>query len=192
VLGPVASDVIEKRLAEASLGIRPSLKPKQMRKIEQAGNVQIPSRVSLRTKSNSRRPVAVSSAVTGLASLRLAPRLTAILHSLHIKSLQELRAADEKVLGKHLTMAQIKTLKRLCSEPTATTKDHLLLRVANLPVRAVKVLNAMGVIKIGDLAQVSEADLRAQPTLGKTEVLAILRVCREYGVRLKGGSARNQ
>ena len=43
----------------------------------------------------------------------------------------------------------------------------------------------MGMTKIADLAKVSEADLRAQPELGKTEMLAILRVCREHDVRLK-------
>ena len=53
-------------------------------------------------------------------------------------------------------------------------------------MRAIQVLNAMGLMRISDLAEVSEADLRAQPKLGKTEMLAILRVCREYDVRLKG------
>jgi hypothetical protein len=33
---------------------------------------------------------------------------------------------------------------------------------------------------------VSEAKLRAQPKLGKTEMLAILRVCSEHDLKLKG------
>ena len=36
-----------------------------------------------------------------------------ILHSLHIRSLQDLRSADENVLAKYLTMTQINTLKKL-------------------------------------------------------------------------------
>ena len=38
VLGPVASDVIKQRLAEASLGLRPILKRKQMRKFQEIWN----------------------------------------------------------------------------------------------------------------------------------------------------------
>jgi hypothetical protein len=187
VLGPVASDIIKQRLAEASLGIRPSLKPRQVRKIERAGNVQFSSPASLRTKSDSQPSISGPADVGGLANLRLAPRIMAILHSLHIRSLQELRVADEKVLNNYLTMTQIETLKKLSGAPTATTKAHLLLHEANLPVRSIKVLNAMGVITIGDLAKVSEADLRAEPKLGKTQVLAILRVCHEHGISLKDG-----
>jgi DNA-directed RNA polymerase alpha subunit len=66
-------------------------------------------------------------------------------------------------------------------------KSPLLLTAAKLPRRIVQVLNAMGVMTIADLAEVSEAKLRAQPKLGKTEMLAILRVCHEHGLRLKGG-----
>ena len=76
VLGPVAGDVIKQRLAEASLGIRPSLKPRQIRKIERAGNVQIPTPANLLTNSNSRPPVSEpKAAVGGLEDLRLAPEL---------------------------------------------------------------------------------------------------------------------
>src|SRR5262249_1680728 len=108
-----------------------------------------------------------------------------ILHSLHIRSLQDLRTADERVLAKHLTKIQIKALKRRDAASISPPESRLLLRAASLPLRAVQVLNAMGVIKIADLAEVSAADLRAEPKLGKTEMLAIRRVCREHCVRLK-------
>jgi hypothetical protein len=94
--------------------------------------------------------------------------------------------ADEKLLAKHLTMTEIKALKRRAGELISPPKSHLLVRAVNLPIRAAQVLNAMGVIKIADLAKLSEAELRMQPKLGKTEVLAILRVCREHDVKLKG------
>jgi hypothetical protein len=80
-------------------------------------------------------------------------------------------------LAKYLTMMEVKALK---SRSAASI-------TANLPLRTVQVLNAMGLIQIADLAEVSEAELRAEQKLGKTEMLAILRVCREHDVRLKGG-----
>ena len=83
-------------------------------------------------------------------------------------------------------MMEIKALKRRSAASISTPKNHSLLSAANLPLRAVQVLNAMGVTKIANLAEVSEADLRAEPKLGKTEMLAILRVCREHNIRLKG------
>ena len=112
VLGPVASDVIKKRLAEASLGLRPTLKPKQMRKFEQVATARnpIPKPVA---KSRRFWPRGNEQAVSGgLANLRLAPRVMMILHSLHIRSLQDLRTADEKLLAKHLTMSEVKALKK--------------------------------------------------------------------------------
>jgi hypothetical protein len=128
------------------------------------------------------------SIVLGITNaMQFAPRVMMILHSLHIRSLQDLRTADEKLLAKHLTMTEIKAMKKLSGASNSPPKSHLLLSAANLPIRAVQALNAMGVIKIADLAEVSEADLRAQPKLGKTEMLAILRVCREHDLRLKGG-----
>jgi hypothetical protein len=100
--------------------------------------------------------------------------------------LQDLRAADEKLLAKHLTMSEIEALKKLSGAANSTPKNELHLNATNLPIRAVRALNAMGVIKIADLAEVSQADLRAQPELGKIAMLAILRICREYDVKLKG------
>ena len=108
-----------------------------------------------------------------------------ILHALHIRSLQDLRTADENLLAKHLTMMEIKALKRRSAASISTPKNHSLLSAANLPLRAVQVLNAMGVTKIANLAEVSEADLRAEPKLGKTEMLAILRdAVEKAGMRL--------
>jgi AAA domain/UvrD-like helicase C-terminal domain len=182
-LGPVASDVIEKRLAEASLGIRPSLKPRQMRKIERA--LQPSALVNSRTQLNRAPPASEPTGAEGLAQLRLTPRVTTLLHNLHIRSLEELRRADEKLLGKYLTLTEINALKRLSSEPTIAKISDRLIHTTSLTVRAVKVLNAMGVIWISDLAAVSEAELRAKPGLGKAEMMAILRICREHSVRLK-------
>jgi UvrD-like helicase C-terminal domain len=181
VLGPVASDVIKKRLAEALLGLRPTLKSKQTRKFEQVETAKNP------IPRPGAKPKTQQIGSGGLANLRLAPRVTMILHSLHIRSLQDLRAADEKLLAKHLTMIEVKALKHRSAPSIPLPKNQLLLRTANLPLRVVQVLNAMGVIKIADLAEVSEADLRAEPKLGKTEMLAIRRVCREHEVRLKDG-----
>jgi hypothetical protein len=185
VLGPVASDVIEKCLAEALLGVRPTLKPKQLRKFEQIGTAKNP----IRSPGAKPKPQPLGSKqidAGGLANLRLSPRVMVILHSLHIRSLQDLRTADENLLAKHLTMMEIKALKRRSAASISTPKNYSLLSAANLPLRAVQVLNAMGVTKIANLAEVSEADLRAEPKLGKTEMLAILRVCREHNIRLKG------
>ena len=81
----------------------------------------------------------------------------------------------------------VKALKSRSAASISPPKSHRLLRTANLPLRTVQVLNAMGLIQIADLAEVSEAELRAEQKLGKTEMLAILRVCREHDVRLKGG-----
>jgi hypothetical protein len=186
VLGPVASDVIEKRLAEALLELRPTLKPKQMRKFEQI-RIAKNRMPTIGAKLNPKPRRSEPNGLGGLASLRLTPRVTALLHSLNIRSLQDLRRADEKLLAKHLTMIEIKELKRRSAASISPPKNHQLLRTTNLPLRAVQVLTTMGVIKIADLAEVSEAELRAQPKLSKTEVLAILRVCREHDVRLKGG-----
>ena len=90
-------------------------------------------------------------------------------------------------LAKYLTMMEVKALKSRSAASISPPKSHRLLRTANLPLRTVQVLNAMGLIQIADLAEVSEAELRAEQKLGKTEMLAILRVCREHDVRLKGG-----
>src|SRR5262249_16898534 len=92
VLGPVAGDVIKIRLAEASLGLRQTLKPKQMRQIEptETAKKPIPSLAGKR-KTQPRGSERTDSA--GLANLRLAPRVTVILHSLHIRTLQDLRRA---------------------------------------------------------------------------------------------------
>jgi hypothetical protein len=185
VLGPVASGVIEKRLAEALLGLRPTLKPKQMRKFEQIGIAKKPVlSLEVKPKLQPRKSEQIDSG--GLASLRLTPRVMMLFHSLHIRSLQDLRRADEKLLAKHLTMIEVRELKRRSAASLSPPKIHQLVRTANLPLRTVQVLNAMGVIKITDLAEVSEAELRAEPKLGKTEMLAIFRVCREHDIRLKG------
>jgi hypothetical protein len=53
VLGPVARDVIKTRLAEASLGLRPSLKPKQILK-SPASLIQITSSATPGKKSKDR------------------------------------------------------------------------------------------------------------------------------------------
>jgi hypothetical protein len=186
VFGPVASDVIKKRFAEASLGLRPTLKRKQLKDYEQADSAKNSS-PSLGARSSTLPHVNEQAGSDGLGSLRLAARVMAILHSLHIRSLQDLRTANEKILAKHLTMTEIKELKKRSGALNEPPKSPLLLTAAKLPRRIVQVLNAMGVMTIADLAEVSEAKLRAQPKLGKTEMLAILRVCHEHGLRLKGG-----
>jgi superfamily I DNA/RNA helicase len=186
VLGPVASEVIKKRLAEALLGLRPTLKPKQMRKFEQNETAKNPL-PSFNAKPRIQPYGSEQIDSGGLANLRLAPRVMVILHSLHIRSLEDLRKADKKLLAKYLTGIEIGELKRLSAASMSPRKNHQLLQSTNMPMRAVQILNAMGVMKISDLTEVSEADLRAQPKLGSSQILAILRVCREHDVRLKDG-----
>jgi hypothetical protein len=110
VLGPVARDVIKTRLAEASLGLRPSLKPKQIRK-DPASPIQPFSLATPGEKSKDRPPFRKPPS-GGLERLNLTAREMAILHSLNIRSLRDLMAANENVLARHLTMTRIRTLKR--------------------------------------------------------------------------------
>jgi UvrD-like helicase C-terminal domain len=109
VLGPVARDVIKTRLAEASLGLRPSLKPKQIRK-SPASQIQITSPATPGEKSKDRPPFRKPHS-RGLERLSLTAREMMILHSLNIRSLRDLMAANENVLARHLTMARIRALK---------------------------------------------------------------------------------
>src|SRR5262245_35563055 len=112
VLGPVAFDLIKERLAAALLGVRPTLKRKQARTFERIEGVKKPTPV-LATKPNEQNHKNEELQLDGLASLRLSTRVTMILHSLHIRSLQDLRTADEKVLGRYLARLEIEALKKM-------------------------------------------------------------------------------
>lgn len=85
-------------------------------------------------------------------------------------------------------MIEIKALKLRSAAFISSPQNNLLLRAANLPIRAGEVLNAMGVIKIAGLAEVSEVIL-AEPKLGKTEMLAILRAPRFASAARKAATA---
>jgi hypothetical protein len=182
MLGPVASDVLKIRLAEASLGLRPSLKPRRMERLDHIEAGKKPDTTPPEKPTTPPRDGKSTSA--GLASLRLAPRVLVILHSLHIRTLEDLSKADAKPLARHLTRSEITALKKRAAAAISPPRSRVLLRDAGLPPRVVQVLNALGIVHVVDLAKVSESRLWAEPTLGKTEILSIRKVCHEHDVEL--------
>jgi hypothetical protein len=190
VFGPVARDVIKMRLAEASLGLRPSLKPKQIRR-RLVPSIQRVAPTKPENKSSNEPPSRKVRSAGELERLDLTPRERVLLHSLQIRSLHHL-TASKKSLERHLTRARIQSLvgqaqalKKRRTRPDARPDTRL--SQFDFPERVVRVLNKMGVIELSDLARFTSSDLWAQSTFGKTEVLKILRVCRDRGVGLKEG-----
>jgi hypothetical protein len=185
VLGPVARDVVKTRLAEASLGLRPSIKPKPLRKRLSPAKTSVPAE----PLPGSKPPTPDSARPSGLDKLGLAARELMILHELNIRSVHDLIDVDEKVLAKHLTVTAINALK----EKARTAESHvesndsasISLDEADFSQRIVKILRQMGVRKFGDLARLSQRDLWAQSQLGKADVLRIQRICRDHKVTLR-------
>jgi hypothetical protein len=186
VLGPVARDVMKIRLAEASLGLRPSIKSRPMRKrpllIEPASPAE---------PAENRLPVRDTARLSGLEKLGLPAREMMILHSLNIRSLQDLINANDKALAKYLTGTAIDTLKDLARAAERHTApddpaDTELWR-ADFSNQIVAVLRKMGLKKLRDLARLSKRDLWTQSQLGRADVQRILRVCRDHGVTLMDG-----
>jgi hypothetical protein len=187
MLGPVARDMIKTCLTAASQGMRPSLKTRQIGK-----------RPAPTIKSAPSRPGAVSSeratsrgglSTQGLGILGLTPREMMILHSLNIRSLRDVIAANAKSLASHLTMSRVMTLKWL-AKPTKShaapiRQGDVQLMDAGFSERVIKVLNGMGVTKLADLSRLSQSDLWSKSKLGRTDVQRILRVGREHGVTHK-------
>jgi hypothetical protein len=184
VLGPVARDVIATRLMEASLGLRPSIKPRPIRK-RTSSQILIASP----TESDQNKPVIRErSPSRGLEILGLTPREMMIFHSLNIRSLRDLIAANEKVLSRHLAKTKINALKGLAKMYAAPIgPGDVRLSEADFSEQIVGTLGGMGLTKLADLARVSKSELWAQSKLGKTDVQRILRVCREHGVTLRDG-----
>lgn len=184
VLGPVARDVIKTRLAEASLGLRPSIKPRPIRK-RASSQILITSPA----ESDENKPVIRErSPSSGLEILGLTPREMMIFHSLNIRSLRDLIAANEKVLSRHLAKTKINALKGLAKMYAVSNgPGDVRLSEADFSEQIVGTLGGMGLTKLADLARVSKSELWAQSKLGKTDVQRILRVCREHGVTLRDG-----
>jgi superfamily I DNA/RNA helicase len=185
LLGPVARDTMKVRLAEASLGLRPSIKPRPMRKRPLLVHPASAEDGLPDHKSTSHEPARPS----GLEKIGLTAREMMILHSLNIRSLHDLIEADEKLLAKHLTMTVINGLKNRAREadtlpapddPAATQLDQ-----ADFSDRIVKILRQKGLKTFRDLSRLSQRDLYAHSQLGKADVLRILRICRDHSVTLR-------
>jgi hypothetical protein len=187
VLGPAARDAIKTRLVEASLGLRPSIRSKPIRK-RPSSQIQIaPS-----AEAGENKPVTRETpASRGLEKLGLATREMIILHSLNIRLLQDLIAANEKILARYLAKAKISTLKERAkalersAEPIGPSDVQL--SEVDFSKQIVGILMKMGVTKLDDLGRLSKGDLWTQSQLGKTDVQRILKVCREHGLTLKDG-----
>jgi hypothetical protein len=185
VLGPVARDVVKTRLAEASLGLRPSIKSRPTRKRPSLIETTAPA-----GPSENKPLIRETAPPSGLEKLGLTPREMMILHSLNIRSLQDLMDANEKALAKHLTITAIKALKDLAKMARHRVPDDPAdteLYQADFSKQIVTILRKMGLKKLRDLARLSKSDLWAQSQLGGTDVQRILRVCRDHGVTLKDG-----
>ena len=183
VLGPVARDVIQARLAEASLGLRPSIRPKPIRK-----RPSLPITNGSPADSSERKQlIRETHTSSGLEKLGLTTRQMMILHSLNIRSLQDLIDASEKLLGKYLAKSAIDALKGRAKtlERRAVAPGETDLGEADLSKQIVTTLRAMGLNKVADLARLSKSDLWTQSQLGKADVQRILRICRDHGLIMK-------
>ncbi len=186
VLGPVARDVMKNRLAEAALGLRPSLRSRPTRKRS------APTETALPTERSEDRPlVREVSRPAGLENLGLTTRELMILHSLNIRSPHDLINASEKLLAKHLTMTAINSLK----DRARNTERHVVpddladtdISDAEFSKQIVAILKRMGLKKLRDFSHLSKRDLWTQSQLGRVDVQRILRVCRDHGVTLRDG-----
>lgn len=186
VLGPVARDVMKNRLAEAALGLRPSLRSRPTRKRS------APTETALPTERSEDRPlVREVSRPAGLENLGLTTRELMILHSLNIRSPHDLINASEKLLAKHLTMTAINSLK----DRARNTERHVVpddladtdISDAEFSKQIVAILKRMGLKKLRDFSHLSKRDLWTQSQLGRVDVQRILKVCRDHGVTLRDG-----
>ncbi|MBR1240257.1 UvrD-helicase domain-containing protein [Bradyrhizobium sp. AUGA SZCCT0274] len=183
-LGPVAREVINTRLAEASLGLRPSIRPKPVRK-----RPSPPIQVGPPAASIESRPIIRDTPPSGgLDKLGLATREMMILHSLNIRTRQDLLAADDRVLEKYLTKTAVKTLKQLAratrKHAVSAARRDIPLVDADLSSHIIDTLLKKGLTRLTDLARLSESDLWALSQFSKRDVQRILRVCRDQGVAL--------
>ncbi|WP_316186311.1 MULTISPECIES: UvrD-helicase domain-containing protein [unclassified Bradyrhizobium] len=185
VLGPVARDVVKTRLAEASLGLRPSIKPKPLRKKTSLTQAT----VTAEAPQDPKPPTHDSARPNGLEKLGLAARELMILHELHIRSARDLIDADDKILAKHLTMTVINALKEKAraeeSRAASRVSASISLDDADFSERIISMFKKMGLNSFGDLAQLSQRDLWAQSQLGRVDVQRILRICRDHNVTLR-------
>jgi hypothetical protein len=166
------------------LGLRPSIRSKPARR-----NSSTPPQIKASNepfeKQLSGRDGAPSD---GLEDLGLTTRQMMILHSMHIKTLQEFLLASDASLAKHLTKTVIAALKdrarRLESRQSTGSSAEIDLS-ANLPKHIVAVLRRMGVKRIDDFGRFSRNDLWSQTQLRSGDVQAILTFCRSHRVELK-------
>lgn len=152
VLGPVAGDVIKMRLVEASLGLRPSIRPKPMRK-----RLSSPIQIAPPAESGENKPVVRETPPSrGLEKLGLETREMMILHSLNIRSLQDLMAANEKVLARYLAKTKINALKdrarTVGRHGVSNGASDVQLSEADFSKQIIGILKRMGVRKLADLA----------------------------------------
>jgi hypothetical protein len=182
IWGPVARSVIQDRLTEAALGLRPSIRSKPARR-KSSFPPQIASNESFEKQLSGRD----GASSDGLGDLGLTTRQMMILHSMHIKTLQEFLLASDGSLAKHLTKTVIAALKdnarRLESRQSAVISAEIDLS-ASFPRHIVAVLRRMGVKRIDDFSRFSKNDLWSQTQLRSGDVQAILTFCRSHGVEL--------
>lgn len=183
--GPVARGVLQDRLKEAALGLRPSIRSRPARK-RSSISTQTKASIEPLEKALSDRDTTLSD---GLEGLDLTTREMMILHSMHIKTPQEFLLASDASLSKHLTKAVIAALRdrarKIESRRTIEIPTEIDLSVANFPMHILTVLRRMGVKRISDLKRFSKNDLWSQTQLRSGDVQAILAFCRGQGVELK-------
>lgn len=191
IWGPVARSVIQDRLTEAALGLRPSIRSKPARRKSSIPpqSSSIPPEITASNESLDKRLAGRDGASSdGLGDLGLTTRQMMILHSMHIKTLQEFLLASDASLSKHLTKAVIATLKdrarRLEGRQSAGISAEIDLS-ASFPRHIEAVLRRMGVKRIDDLSRFSKNDLWSQTQLRSGDVQTILTFCRSHGVELK-------
>jgi hypothetical protein len=185
IWGPVARSVIQERLTEAALGLRPSIRSRPARR-KSSTPPQIKASVEPLEKQLPGRENALSD---GLEDLGLTTREMMILHSMHIKTLQEFLLANDGSLAKHLTRTVIAALKDrarlLESRRSVGNSAEVDLSEADFPRHIVTILRRMGVKRISDFRRFSKNDLWSQIQLRSADVQAILTFCRGRGVELK-------
>jgi hypothetical protein len=185
IWGPVARGVLQDRLTEAALGLRPSIRSRPARR-----KPLISSTISASVESIEKSPSGRNAAFSdGLEGLELTTREMMIFHSLHIKTLQEFLVASDASLSKHLTETVIETLRDrarvLESRKSISVAAEIDLSEANFPRHIATVLRKMGIKRLSDFKRLSRNDLWSQTQLRSADVQAILSFCRGHGVELK-------
>lgn len=178
--GPVTRELIKTRLLQASLGARPTIKPRRP---------QLAAALPISVMAVDSKPAQHSAATARTGSLEvlgLPARDMALLHSLNIRSLRELISVSDKVLAPHLSKKRIAALKDYArTQARSRANDEVTLSEIGFSGRVVDVLCGIGVKKLSDFGRISRSDLYAQSSLGSIDVQRILRVCREEGVALR-------